>query len=143
MSAQPATRRKISCEPHVRRDRPGRRNQRLPNRGVRPGPARFEILVTTMFILTMVAAVVAGGPTDLTQAVAIAVPYFLLGLLVVRRELFAVVVFPIALSLFFTNQSSHELRLENPQVVYWLAGVLFWAPALIFGYLVRKKFDGV
>lgn len=45
----------------------------------------------------MVAAVYTGGPSDFAQALIIAIPYFVLGLLVVRRELFAVGVLPFPL----------------------------------------------
>lgn len=121
--------------------RPNRGNRRLPRRGLRPGPARFEIMVTLGFALSMVAAVVAGGPTDLPRAFLIAVPFLLLGLCVVRRELFVVTALPILLSVFFDDRTSHELRLENPQVIFWLVGVLLWGPALMLGYSIRKRFD--
>ncbi|HMT04143.1 MAG TPA: hypothetical protein PKD76_01215 [Solirubrobacterales bacterium] len=55
----------------------------------------------------MVVAVVAGGPTDLARAAVIAVPYLLLGLLVVRRGLFVVTALPIVLSVFFDDRTSH------------------------------------
>ena len=55
----------------------------------------------------MVVAVVAGVPTDLARAAVIAVPYFLLGLLVVRRGLFVVTALPIVLSVFFDDRTSH------------------------------------
>lgn len=127
--------------PHGSPPRQKPRNRRLPHRGVRPGPARFEILVTLSFVVSMVVAVVAGGPTDLARAAVIAVPYFLLGLLVVRRGLFVVTALPIVLSVFFDDRTSHELRLENPQVIFWMVGVLLWAPALVLGYSIRKWFD--
>lgn len=57
--------------------------------------------------MSMVVAVVAGGPTDLARAAVIAVPYFLLGLLVVRRGLFVVTALPIVLSVFFDDRTSH------------------------------------
>jgi hypothetical protein len=89
----------------------------------------------------MVAAVIAGGPTDLPRAAVIAVPFLLLGLLVIRRELFAATALPFLLSIFFDERTSHELRLENPQVVFWLVGVLLWGPTLMLGYAIRKRFD--
>ena len=128
--------------PQKSQPRQRRRNRRLPHRGVRPGPARFEILVTLGFALSMMVAVIAGGPTDLARASVIAVPFLLLGLLVVRRGLFVVAALPILLSIFFDNRTSHELRLENPQVIFWLVGVLLWGPALMLGYSIRKWFDG-
>jgi hypothetical protein len=90
----------------------------------------------------MVVAVISGGPTDLTRASVIAVPFVLLGLLVVRRGLFVVAALPILLSIFFDDRTSHELRLENPQVIFWMVGVLLWGPALMLGYSIRKWFDG-
>jgi len=90
----------------------------------------------------MMVAVIAGGPTDLARASVIAVPFLLLGLLVVRRGLFVVAALPILLSIFFDDRTSHELRLENPQVIFWMVGVLLWGPALILGYSIRKWFDG-
>lgn len=89
----------------------------------------------------MVLAVIAGGPTDLPRAFAISLPFLLLGLLVVRRELFAVVLLPLLLSPFFDDRTSHELRLENPQIVFWMVGILLWIPALWLGYFLRKRFD--
>jgi len=89
----------------------------------------------------MVLAVLAGGPTDLPRALGIALPFFLLGSLVVRRELFAVIVLPLLLSPFFDDRTSHELRLENPQIVFWMVGMLLWLPALWLGFMLRKRFD--
>lgn len=121
--------------------KPSRRSRRFPRRGVRPGPARFELFVTAIFASSMMAAVALGGPTNLERASLLAAPFLLLGLLVVRRELFVVVAVPVLMSLFFDNQTSHELRLENPQVVYWVVGGLLWAPVLLAGYWIRKRFD--
>ena len=141
-NAQPVTSRgDLDRQTRSGATRPARRNRRLPRRGVRPGPARFEIAVAAGFLLSMVAAVVSGGPTDLPRAFVIAVPFFLLGLLVVRRELFVVIAFPVLLSVFFDDRTSHELRIENPQVVFWLVGALLWAPAVLLGYSIRKSFD--
>lgn len=98
--------------------------------------------MTLAFTLCMSVAVTMGGPTDVSRAAIVAVPFFLLGLFVVRRALFVVVALPVVMSLFFDNQTSHELRLENPQIVYWVAGAWLWAPVLLLGYWIRKKFDG-
>jgi len=118
-----------------------RTRRRLPRRGVRHGPARFELAVTACFIASMIGAVYVGGPTDLKNALAMSIPFFLMGLLVVRRELFAITLLPIFLSLLMGDSAGNEMHVGNMQVVFWLGSALLFLPVLIAGVLIRKTID--
>lgn len=89
----------------------------------------------------MVVAVYTGGPSDFARALIIAIPYFVFGLLVVRRELFAVGVLPFFLSLFVGESGGSEMHVGNPQIVFWLGSVLLILPVLLCGILIRNTYD--
>lgn len=118
-----------------------RARRRLPSRGVRPGPARFELAVTACFVVSMVVAVYTGGPSDLMRALVISIPYLLLGLLVVRRELFAVIPSPLLLSLFMGDSGSNDMHVGDRQVVFWLSSALLFIPMLLVGVSIRRTLD--
>ena len=97
---------------------------KLPHRGVRPGPAKFEIAVTILFLVSMVLASFLGGPSDPTRALLISLAFFLFGFLVVRKSLFFAAIVPVLLSLI-VDKAGGQVHASSPQVILWLASAFF------------------
>lgn len=108
---------------------------------MRPGPARFEILTTLLFVSVGVVTIFAGGPSDLPRALLIAAPYFLLALLVVRPALLVALVAPLTLAIVLGEPASDEFHTANSQWILWAASSVLWIPASIAGYWIRWRLD--
>lgn len=97
--------------------------------------------MTLLFVLTGIAAISAGGPSDPSRAFFIAAPYFLLALLVVRPALLLALVAPLILATVLGGPASDEFHTANSQWILWAASSVLWIPASIAGYWMRWLLD--
>lgn len=100
----------------------------------------MELGALVCFALSMIAAVYLGGPSDLARAVVISVPYLLLGMLIVRRELLVVSLLPVFLSIFLGHPGGGGEESTNQHVVLWIGGLLLFLPMLVVGAFLRRSF---
>jgi hypothetical protein len=108
---------------------------------VRPGPARFEILLTLLFVLASLAAISAGGPSDASAALRIPAAYFVFALFVVRPVLLLALAAPLMLAIPLGGPASDEFHTANSQWILWAASSVLWIPASTAGYWIRWRLD--